>query len=194
MIPEYLCLFSNKGDIDVEVHFMDCDGMVSRQRMHAEEISRLIDDGCGGFFKRMDFDEITFEISTYEIDPAGKRVVIHARSVRCVDDSAENSSIFDLVGHDRAELFARLYNASCPQGLGILEYDPVSMTCEEARALIDTGKTWFDYVKGRVMKVRLDGNQLDARLFDQHYGLGMAAAIIGKQGKSHVRIHKCLCR
>lgn len=179
MIPEYLCLFSNRGDIDVEVHFMDCDGIVSRQRMHAEEISRLIDDGCGGFFKRINFDEITFEISTYEIDPAGKRVVIHARSVRCVDDSAKSSCVFDLVGRDKAELFAKLYNASRPQGLGMLEYDPSSMTYEEARDLIESGKTWFDYVKGRVMKVKFVGNTLDATLFDQHYGAGLAAAIIG---------------
>lgn len=178
MIPEYLTLFSGTGEVDVEVSFIDCAGMVSHRRMRAEEVLRLVDSEHDGFVTRMSFDEIPFEIAKYEIDPVHKRLTIHARMAHREDVRDGSFTIFDLTGRNKADLLAKLYNASRAQGLGYLEFDPADMGIEEAQALIDSGKTWFDYVKGRVMKVRIDGHTLDVTLFDNYYGAGSAAAII----------------
>jgi hypothetical protein len=63
--------------------------------------------------------------------------------------------------------------------MGILHYDPTPMTEEEAEAMIaqhtatgDARPPYFDYVKGRVMKVRLKDGALDPRLYDRDNGEG----------------------
>ena len=63
----------------------------------------------------------------------------------------------DTRGLKKSAVLAALYNASKPQGLGFLHFDPVPMTEEEAEELLRMG-TYFDYLKGRVMKISLDGN------------------------------------
>lgn len=83
----------------------------------------------------------------------------------------------DLEGLDKAAVLAALYNASKPQGMGFLHYDPEPMTVEEARALLSQD-TDFDYLKGRVMKVDLSGDQLDPWGFDRDNGQGRAAEVI----------------
>ena len=40
---------------------------------------------------------------------------------------------------NKAETLAKLYNASKPQGLGLLHYTPEEMTVAEAQQHIDTG-------------------------------------------------------
>ena len=94
-----------------------------------------------------------------------------------------------LKGLDKAAVLSALYNASHDQGLGFLEYDPAPMTAEEAQRLLDED-TDFDYLKGRVMKVNLGGNELDPYFYDRDNGDGAAAKIIDalrlrrKHGKS----------
>ena len=100
----------------------------------------------------------------------------------------------DLRGLDKAAVLAALYNASKPQGLGFLHYDPALMTVEEAQAILDekqarlkeinsTGGNWdeiyFDYLKGRVMKVDLLGDDLRFQLYDRDNGEGAAQRAIG---------------
>ena len=75
---------------------------------------------------------------------------------------------------NKAEVLAKLYNNAKPQGLGILHYDPKNMTLTEAQELLDSGQTYFDYVKGRVMKVDLSENELDPYLYDRDNGTGAA--------------------
>lgn len=86
--------------------------------------------------------------------------------------------MIDLKGKNKAEVLAKLYNASHPQGLGFLHADPANMTVEEAQKILDSGQTYFDYLKGRVMKVDLSGDELDPRLYDRDNGNGAAEAAL----------------
>lgn len=85
--------------------------------------------------------------------------------------------MISLVGLNRAEVLAALYNAAQAQGMGFLHYDPKPMTRREAEELL-LKTTYFDYVKGRVMKVNLSGDTLDPRLYDRDNGPGAAQKVI----------------
>lgn len=90
--------------------------------------------------------------------------------------------MIDTRGLRKSAVLAALYNASKPQGLGFLEFDPVPMSEGEAEKLLKYG-TYFDYLKGRVMKVDLkNDDEFDERLYDRDNGIGMAQRVI-----SHVR-------
>lgn len=86
-------------------------------------------------------------------------------------------SSISLEGLDKAEVLAALYNASKPQGMGFLHYDPEPMGTEEARSLLED-RTYFGYLKGRVMKIDLGGDTLDTRGYDRDNGEGSAAQAI----------------
>lgn len=82
---------------------------------------------------------------------------------------------------DEAKVLAALYNASKPQGMGILHYDPKPMTEEEARALLPAPHG-FDYLKGRVMKLEIKDGTLDPWGYDRDNGQGAAKRAIEKAG------------
>lgn len=86
----------------------------------------------------------------------------------------------DLRGRDKADVLVRLYNASRPQGMGMLSHDIKhhSMSHTEAKKMLDSGSTYFGYIHGRVLKVDLSGDTLDPRLYDRDNGPGAAAAAI----------------
>lgn len=100
--------------------------------------------------------------------------------------------MIDITGLDKAEVLAALYNAAHPLGMGFLHFDPKPWTVEDARREMGEGDDlqrmfgdkasglYFDYLKGRVMKVRLDGDAFDERLFDRDNGEGAAAGAIAK--------------
>jgi len=75
-----------------------------------------------------------------------------------------------------------LYNASHPLGMGFLHYDPKPMSVDEARELLKR-QTYFDYLKGRVMKVDLSGDTLETWLYDRDNGQGAAAEVINSLRK-----------
>lgn len=86
---------------------------------------------------------------------------------------------------DKAEVLAALYNVAKPQGMGFLQYDPKPMTAEEAREIVDRGKgrtygLYFDYLKGRVMKVDLSGDSFESSWFDRDNGKGAAELAINE--------------
>ena len=83
----------------------------------------------------------------------------------------------NIKGIDKAAVLAALYNHAKTQGLGILHYQPGDMSLEEARDLLKT-QSYFDYIKGRVLKVDLSRDELDERLYDRDNGRGAAAAAI----------------
>jgi hypothetical protein len=83
--------------------------------------------------------------------------------------------LIDLAGMDKAEVLARLYNASKPQGVGFVHYKPTDMTREEAQQLLDDGQIHFDYLYGRVVKIDLSGDKLDPERYDRFNGAGAAA-------------------
>lgn len=78
----------------------------------------------------------------------------------------------------KAQILARLYNASQPQGLGFLHFNAEPMTEQQAQDLLVrcNGNNYFDYLQGRVMKVDIDeaANRVDgwARLYDRDNGPG----------------------
>ena len=81
--------------------------------------------------------------------------------------------MIDLTDVNKAEVLSALYNKSKPLGMGLMHYTPQDMTVLEAeRLLLDN--TYFDYVKGRVMKIDLSGNFLDPYLYDRDNGQGAA--------------------
>lgn len=90
-----------------------------------------------------------------------------------------------LKGLDKADVLAALYNASRPQGLGFLHYDPEPMTRDQAQELLDSGYTDFDYLKGRVMKVNLSGDELRPYAYDRDNGAGAAETAISALRQTH---------
>ncbi|WP_461521565.1 hypothetical protein [Porticoccus sp.] len=86
--------------------------------------------------------------------------------------------MIDLTGKDKGEVLAKLYNASQPLGMGFLHATSEEMTADEARELLKE-QTYFDYLKGRVMKIDLSGDKLDPQLYDRDNGQGAAASAIG---------------
>lgn len=101
--------------------------------------------------------------------------------------------MISIKGLDKAAVFAALYNNARPQGLGYLQYTPENLSIEEARQLMGLNsvgaenafltnagqlRLYFDYVRGRVMKVDLSGDELQERLYDRDNGPGAAARAI----------------
>ena len=78
--PEYLALFSNKGNIIVEVKFKDYHGGVANLKMMADEIIKLTDPSSHEFLTEMRFDDWLFEIYKYQIDPLKKKITIMVRN------------------------------------------------------------------------------------------------------------------
>ena len=84
----------------------------------------------------------------------------------------------DISKLSKAQVLAALYNASQPLGMGFLHYDPSPMSEDEATSLLEQS-TYFDYLKGRVMKVDLSGSAFDPWLYDRDNGEGAAARVVG---------------
>lgn len=84
--------------------------------------------------------------------------------------------MIDISKMNKCEVLAKLFNASQVQGLGFLQAGcDTEMTASEAEKHIDeSGDGYFDYLKGRVMKVDISGDELDPRLYDRDNGEGAA--------------------
>lgn len=88
--------------------------------------------------------------------------------------------MIDISTLNKADVLAALYNASQPLGLGFLHFDPEPMTGEQAQEILDSSNGYFDYLKGRVMKIDLSTNQLNPRLYDRDNGEGAAQKVINQ--------------
>ena len=88
--------------------------------------------------------------------------------------------VISIVGLNKAAVLCELYNAAHPLGLGFLHYDPTPMTVEEAQTLLDSGQDYFDYYKGRVMKVSLKSDTLSPWAYDRDNGPGAAKRAISR--------------
>jgi len=76
------------------------------------------------------------------------------------------SEKISLVGLSKAAVLAALYNASKPQGMGFLQFNPKPMNEEKASELLKQA-TYFDYLNGRGMKIDLSGDELDVWGYDR---------------------------
>lgn len=73
----------------------------------------------------------------------------------------------------------KLFNSSRAQGMGFLQNHEEPMTSDEAKDLLDDGQNYFDYLRGRVMKIDLSGDVLRTDLYDRDNGQGAAASALG---------------
>ena len=78
--------------------------------------------------------------------------------------------MMDISKLNKAEVLAALYNRAQTQGMGIYQYQKGDMTREQAQEMLDSGKTYFDYVIGRVMKVDLSKDEMDTFLYNRDNG------------------------
>jgi hypothetical protein len=79
--------------------------------------------------------------------------------------------VMDISKLDKADVLATLYNRAMPLGMGMLHYTPEPMTREEAQVMLDESRDkYFDYVKGRVMKIDLSKDELRTALFNRDNG------------------------
>ena len=72
---------------------------------------------------------------------------------------------------------AALYNASQPLGMGMLHYTPEKMTPEEASELLRE-QSYFDYLRGRVMKLDFSKDKMFLGLYDRDNGPGAAQRVL----------------
>lgn len=85
----------------------------------------------------------------------------------------------DISEMNKAEVLAKLFNSSKAQGMGFLQSHTQEMTTDEAQEMLNSGQEYFDYVRGRVMKIDLSSNELRVGCYDRDNGEGAAAAALG---------------
>lgn len=86
-----------------------------------------------------------------------------------------------LTEHQWPAALAALYNASQPLGMGILHFTPEEMTADEAADLLSQTQ-YFDYLKGRVMKIQFTTDGLYLGLYDRDNGPGAGLAALVRAG------------
>lgn len=88
------------------------------------------------------------------------------------------SDTIDISKLDKAEVLAALFNNSRQQGMGLLfPSGKQNMTVKEAYEELKETKR-FDYLRGRVLKVNLEGDSFRPGLYDRDNGQGAAQAAI----------------
>lgn len=85
----------------------------------------------------------------------------------------------NIKGLNKGKVLAALYNNAKVQGMGIFQAERGNMTTEEAEELLKS-QTYFDYLKGRVMKVDLSENELETWLYNRDNGEGAAERVISR--------------
>lgn len=81
-------------------------------------------------------------------------------------------------GLSKASVLAALYNGAKPQGMGFFQFDPTPITEDEAEEIMNKSGVHFDYLKGRVMKVDLSGDEIDPSYYDRDNGAREVQRII----------------
>lgn len=82
--------------------------------------------------------------------------------------------MISIKGLNKAKVLAALYNSSKPLGSGFLQYVPGNMSEKEAAELLKE-QSYFDYLKGRIIKVDLSSDEsFDEWLYDRDNGVGAA--------------------
>ena len=85
--------------------------------------------------------------------------------------------MIDIHKLDKVDVLISLYEHSKPQELGFLHETSVPMSREEATDFLQQ-TSYFDCLKGRIMKVDLSGDCFDPWLYDRDNGHGAAARAI----------------
>ena len=88
-----------------------------------------------------------------------------------------SENLIDISNKDKAEVLAGLYNNSHPQGMGIAQYDPAPMTTEIAKKILEQ-RQYFDYLKGRPLKINLEESIIRVGAYNYDNGKGLAQRVI----------------
>lgn len=85
----------------------------------------------------------------------------------------------DITGLDKAEVLKALYTHSHPQGLSFIGLPSHPLTMKDYKKAItentsSSGKIYFDYWMGHVLKVRIDQDFFDPASYDRDCGYGAA--------------------
>lgn len=87
----------------------------------------------------------------------------------------------NIEGLNKAEVLAALYNNAKVQGMGFLQADNALMTNIEAEQILNNScDKYFDYLKGRVMKISLANNDVLTHLYNRDNGDGAAERTVSK--------------
>lgn len=84
--------------------------------------------------------------------------------------------MIDISKMDKVEVLMALYNNAKHQGMGRMgkiHFAHKPLRKDEAEAFLED-QTSFDYLRGRVMKVDLSGDELSVDLYDRDNGPGAA--------------------
>lgn len=85
----------------------------------------------------------------------------------------------NIKGLSKPAVLAALFNASQRRGLGFLDRSGAqAMTEADAAKVIEDQGTYFDYLRGRVMKISIDGDEIETWLYDRDNGQGAAERAI----------------
>lgn len=93
--------------------------------------------------------------------------------------------MIDIKGLNRAEVLAALYNEASPGGaqrMSWMQWQPGNMTVAEAESHLASilADDWIDYLGGRALKIKFEGDQLEDRLYDREYGDAKAHWVVMK--------------
>ncbi len=80
----------------------------------------------------------------------------------------------DVSDLNKARVLAALYNTAKQQGAGFLNFESTPMTEERAKKLLESGKTCYDYLNGRMLKIDLAQDEIDTRVYNQVNGFNAA--------------------
>jgi len=78
---------------------------------------------------------------------------------------------------NKAEVLIALYGAASSPGLGMLHRTEEPMSIEEAEELV-ANQPYFDYLKGRVMKIDLRKDTMRTDLYNRDNGFELAERLI----------------
>lgn len=85
----------------------------------------------------------------------------------------------NIAGLSKPAVLAALFNASRQQGMGLLDARGARpMTAIDAAAVISAEGMNFDYLRGRVMKIDIESDDVETRLYDRDNGEGAAERAI----------------
>ena len=85
----------------------------------------------------------------------------------------------NIEGLNKAKVLAALYNNAKPLGLGSLQYSHGDMDEKEAEEILNrSSDKYFDYLGGRVMKIRLDKDDVSTHLYNRDNGPNAAEEAI----------------
>ena len=134
------------------------------------------------FGKERLWEEVFRDVITDKVVVPYNEMMFKHNQQKAAMDSEIN---FKKMGLDRYEVLCALYNNSHPLGLGVLHFVPGDLPIEEAHKLLDEGMGYADYVKGRVIKVKLPEGceSFSPRLYDRDNGDGAAFRALTEYAK-----------